>query len=100
VFLSYSHSHEDKIYIELDDGRTYAELAWDNVEGDIALLDTSPRNETASPEELLRHESEWMDFFRRGLWLSGADIEATAHEKAEWLQGFTREEIEAWNLKM
>lgn len=42
---------------------------------------------------------EWMPFFRRGCWLSGCPIEAGAHEKAEWIQGFTREEIEAWNLK-
>ncbi|RYX80948.1 hypothetical protein EON83_26430 [bacterium] len=44
--------------------------------------------------------SEWMPAFRRGCWLSGCPIEATADEKAEWMQGFTREEIEAWNLKM
>jgi len=42
---------------------------------------------------------QWLPFFRRGCWLSGCPIEATAHEKAEWIQGFTREEIEAWNLK-
>ena len=43
---------------------------------------------------------EYLDFFRRGLWLSGCDIEASAHEKAEWIQGFTKQEIEAWNLRM
>lgn len=43
---------------------------------------------------------EWMDFFRRGCWLSGCPVEATAHEKAEWMQGFSREELETWNLKM
>jgi hypothetical protein len=41
-----------------------------------------------------------LPFFRRGCWLSGCPIEATAHEKAEWIRGFTREEIEAWNLKV
>ena len=43
-----------------------------------------------------------MPVFRRGCWLSGADVEATAHEKAEWMQNFTETEevMEAWNLKM
>jgi hypothetical protein len=44
--------------------------------------------------------NRWMDFFRRGCWLSGCPIEASAHEKAEWMQGFTPEEIEAWNIKL
>jgi hypothetical protein len=43
---------------------------------------------------------EHLPRFRRGIWLMGLPIEASAHEKAEWLQGFTREEIEAWNLKI
>lgn len=43
---------------------------------------------------------QWLPFFRRGCWLSGCPIEASAHEKVEWIQGFTREEIDAWNLKM
>ena len=38
--------------------------------------------------------------FRRGCWLSGCPIGATAHEKAEWIQGFTIEEFESWNLKI
>lgn len=41
----------------------------------------------------------WLPFFRRGCWLSGCPIEATAHEKAEWMRVFTHEEIESWNLK-
>ncbi|BCM89381.1 hypothetical protein IAD21_01227 [Abditibacteriota bacterium] len=41
----------------------------------------------------------WLPLFRRNCWLSGCPIEATAHEKAEWMQGFSREELEAWNLK-
>lgn len=54
-----------------------------------------------TPVESLRpRQSKWMDSFRRGCWLSGCAIEATAHEKAEWVQGFTREEIDAWNLKI
>ncbi|BCM88904.1 hypothetical protein IAD21_00746 [Abditibacteriota bacterium] len=43
---------------------------------------------------------QWLPLFRRGCWLCGCPIEATLHEKMEWIQGFTREEIEAWNLKM
>ncbi len=43
---------------------------------------------------------DWLPLFRRNCWLSGCDIEASAHEKAEWIQGFTREELEAWNLKI
>ncbi len=39
-----------------------------------------------------------LPFFRRGCWLSGCPIDASAHEKAEWIQGFTREEIDAWEL--
>ena len=45
-------------------------------------------------------KQEYVPFFRRGCWLSGCNIEASAHEKAEWMQGFSREEFEAWNLKM
>ncbi|RYG64047.1 hypothetical protein EON80_19990 [bacterium] len=45
-------------------------------------------------------ELKVLPFFRRGCWLSGCPVEASAHEKAEWIQGFTSEEIEAWNLKM
>lgn len=42
----------------------------------------------------------WLPFFRRGCWLSGLPIEASAHEKAEWMRGFTKEEIEEWQLKV
>lgn len=44
--------------------------------------------------------AQWLPFFRRGCWLAGLPLEATAHEKTEWIQGFSQEEIEAWNLKM
>jgi hypothetical protein len=44
--------------------------------------------------------AQWLPFFRRGCWLSGIPIEASAHEKVEWIRGFTREELQAWNLKM
>ncbi|BCM88418.1 hypothetical protein IAD21_00249 [Abditibacteriota bacterium] len=55
---------------------------------------------TESPEDIRQWQNEYMDFFRRSCWLSGCSIEASAHEKMEWIQGFSREEIEAWNLKM
>lgn len=44
--------------------------------------------------------THWLPFFRRGCWLSGADIEASMHEKAEWVQGFSKEELGAWKLKI
>lgn len=43
---------------------------------------------------------EWMFCFRRGCWLSGCPLEASAHEKAEWIRGFTSEEIESWDLNL
>ena len=62
-----------------------------------------PQDFEMKPKRVLEYAQfaqEWLDFFRRGCWLSGCLIEASAHEKAEWMQGFSREEIEAWNLKM
>ncbi|BCM91933.1 hypothetical protein IAD21_03811 [Abditibacteriota bacterium] len=44
-------------------------------------------------------EQNYMPLFRRNCWLLGFDIAASAPEKAEWIQGFAREEIEQWNLK-
>ena len=38
--------------------------------------------------------AEQYPLFRRGYWLYGFDIEATDSEKAEWVRGFTKEEIE------
>ena len=43
---------------------------------------------------------KWLFAFRRGCWLSGCDIEASAHEKAEWMQDFTPEELQGWDLKI
>ncbi len=51
-------------------------------------------------ERFEQFAAQWMPYFRRGCWISGCPIEATAHEKAEWLQGFNHEEIDAWNLKI
>lgn len=50
-------------------------------------------------EEAKQFVLQYDHYFRRSLWLSGISIEASAHEKAEWIQDFTHEEIEAWNLK-
>ncbi len=50
--------------------------------------------------DIRQRQSDWMPLFRRGCWLSGLPIEASAHEKMEWMQGFTKVEIQAWNLKM
>ena len=47
-------------------------------------------------EEVLA--AQWLPFFRRSCWLSGCPIEASAHEKAEWMQGFTREELIAFGV--
>ena len=65
-------------------------------------------NWIGEPEDLTEEEESllpvfahrWSSYFRRGLWLSGIDIEASAHEKAEWMQGFTHEELQTWDLKM
>lgn len=54
----------------------------------------------SSAEPFLQFANEWIDFFRRGCWLSGCPIEASAHEKVEWAREFTKEEVESWNLKM
>jgi hypothetical protein len=51
-------------------------------------------------EMIHQFAAQYTPFFRRNCWLSGCPIEATAHEKAEWTQGFSREELEAWNLKI
>ncbi|RYF31271.1 MAG: hypothetical protein EOO38_31690 [Cytophagaceae bacterium] len=62
-----------------------------------------PRQLEMKPKRVLEYAqfaAQWTDIFRRNCWLLGCPIEASAHEKAEWMQGFSREEIEAWNLKM
>lgn len=51
------------------------------------------------PKDRSLEVTPWLSFFRRNCWLCGCDIEASAHEKAEWMQGFTLEELESWNLK-
>ncbi|RYX80950.1 hypothetical protein EON83_26440 [bacterium] len=64
-------------------------------------IDCDPEEHEPGEYDKITREffAQWTDFFRCNCWLSGANIEASAHEKAQWLRGFTREEIEAWNLK-
>jgi hypothetical protein len=50
-------------------------------------------------EDMHQFVARWMECFRRGCWLSGCPIEASMHEKMEWMQGFTREELGSWELK-
>lgn len=45
-------------------------------------------------------EQSWIGLFRRAAWLCGFPLEASAEEKAEWTQGFTEEEVEAWKWKL
>ncbi|RYX84462.1 hypothetical protein EON83_10080 [bacterium] len=52
------------------------------------------------PEKQQRFIEKWIAFFRRGCWLSGCLVDASAHEKAEWVVGFSSEEIESWNLRI
>lgn len=79
--------------------RSYELSFWN---GEIRCFDTSGADEPSSDSSLrlAQFAAEWMPFFRRGCWLSGCSIEASAHEKAEWIRGFTKEEIESWKLKM
>jgi hypothetical protein len=58
----------------------------------------SQASKVAKREFTQRALAHWTPLFSRNCWLSGCPIEATAHEKMEWMQGFTKEEIEAWNL--
>ncbi|RYX84463.1 hypothetical protein EON83_10085 [bacterium] len=55
---------------------------------DVRLLRDDPR---AAP---------WWPILRRACWLCNLPIEATAHEKEAWMHGLSREEIEAWDLKI
>ncbi|RYX80815.1 hypothetical protein EON83_26835 [bacterium] len=54
----------------------------------------------APTEETRQLVEQHLPTFRRNCWLSGVPIEATAHEKAEWVRGLSHEEIEQWNLKV
>lgn len=63
-----------------------------SIQGDQTVSEDTPA--------VIAFATQWMPYLRRNAWLSGLPLEASAHEKAEWIQGFSREEIEAWNLKM
>lgn len=84
---------------ELEDEKDYLELSYREGEFHARHTSFSDEMECASKERLAQFTAEWMPLFRRNCWLSGCDIEATAAEKAEWIQGFTRAELEAWHLK-
>lgn len=90
-------------YVSLYSESIYADIEYRR--GEIQSSCTAP-SDTPTDEfiELSKavapFASQWLEVFRRNCWLSGCDIEASAHEKAEWLRGFSREEVEAWNLKM
>lgn len=64
--------------------------------------DNSPEEDWKIEEasELWKDELQMLAVFRKNCWLSGADIEASAHEKVEWIQGFGKEEIETWKLEV
>ncbi|RYX80728.1 hypothetical protein EON83_27245 [bacterium] len=86
-------------------GLSAALLEGINAESRTALQLWCFRGEISEPARSLhskyasaRFSAQWLPFFRRGCWLSGCPIEATAHEKTEWIHGLSREEIEAWNL--
>jgi len=40
----------------------------------------------------------WLPYFRRNCWLCGCDIKCSREEKQEWVQGFTAQEIQDWQL--
>ncbi|RYX80945.1 hypothetical protein EON83_26410 [bacterium] len=84
-------------YLHLDAAYSQVALKANKSQGLLDLCNDSTRELFEARQPIL---DEWTPFFRRGCWLSGFPIEATAHEKMEWIRGFTREEIEAWNLKM
>ena len=65
------------------------------VEFGYSLLDMPHRD-----EDLHQFAAKWLEFFRRGCFLSGCPVEATMHEKMEWAREFTKEEIESWKLKV
>ena len=103
VCLTYEGNRDGPIRIELESRRAKVSLEWE--QGRIDSYDTSSwdENETLNNgkiEDIYDFEAKWLEFFRRGCWLSGCPIEASAHEKAEWIQGFSREELESWNLKI
>ncbi len=91
------------INFEKDDGRHDESLIFDtqyNTHSGPGLSTRFPESTGAEAEERRqRFTTKWLPFFRRSCWLSGCPIEASVHEKAEWIQGFTHEDIQTWNLK-
>jgi hypothetical protein len=116
---SYQQNRDVQTCHRTEKHQTEVGLVWDDDEGTIDTVDTTPdvtfgqliAESWGSPIRAIRPSwcparrfaaprTRLARIFRRGCWLSGCPIEASAHEKAEWIQGFSREEIEAWNLKM
>ena len=105
--FDYEANLADGIVLRVDNGD--GELNFDLVRGNVLLMakpslgviDVSDIYQTESDrEEFALFRAEYLLFFRRNCWLSGCDVEATAREKAEWMQDFNQEEIEEWNLKI
>lgn len=44
------------------------------------------------PSEFEQFVADWMNVFRRNCWLSGCDIECSAHEQLEWMQWYKEQE--------
>lgn len=63
-------------------------------------MQAATRCPRSNRESLKEFAAAWEEAFQSGCWLCGCTIDASMHEKSEWMQGFTEEEIEAWNLKM
>lgn len=68
--------------------------------GNRQFLCKSLGSDVESLQKFEQLVARYTPLLRCNSWLCGCDIEASAHEKAEWIQGFSREEVEAWNLKM
>lgn len=80
-------------------------------EGEIASLTFSPYRGiqissfvAADSPLIVSHvrpfSQKWYALFRLNCWLSGCNVRVTPAEKAECIQGISREEIDAWNLKV
>jgi hypothetical protein len=71
---------------------------WLAINDDGAISGPDPSERGAKLQ--VKFATQRLPLFRPGCWLSGANIEATAHEKAEWMRGFTQEGNGLWDLKI
>ncbi|RYX80819.1 hypothetical protein EON83_26855 [bacterium] len=102
VMLSYSRYHAGGLtrvaLVQRDNSGLVGRLYWNSNEPEVMGIgwkQSDRENEFFEP-----FARAWMPFFRRSCWLSGCDIEASVHEKLEWLDGITAEEIREWNLRL